>query len=141
MYKYLRLSETQPPYTYVYGKDAIIRHEDVCAEREGTLLPGVGYEALRNKIQAGSPGDAEKWMENALLTLKAGRFSLETLEWACLRIETVLSEVVLENKLQEAFPHVFSTTLDHAKISYIKHQVTIHQTVHHLFISLDPSKD
>lgn len=91
-------------YAYVYGKDAIVRHEDIAADRERTLLPSVGYDALRNKIQAGSAGETEKWMEELLLMLQAGRFSLETIEWVCLRIETVLSEVVLEHKLQDALP-------------------------------------
>ncbi|GGD53506.1 helix-turn-helix domain-containing protein [Paenibacillus nasutitermitis] len=91
-------------YCYIRGKDAIIRFEEISSCRETLLLPQVGYDMLQNKVQTGNAAEAGQWMDEMTVTLKTELLSIETIELISLRIATVLSQVVIEQKLHELFP-------------------------------------
>lgn len=108
-------------YSFVRGKDAIIMYEDISSYRQTLLTPDISYDLLQHKVQAGTANEAEQWMDNLAARLRAEPLSVETIELICLRLGTVLSQVVVEQKLHEMFP-VFSA---HDKIK----QSTMEETL------------
>ncbi|MFC0329068.1 helix-turn-helix domain-containing protein [Paenibacillus sepulcri] len=91
-------------YSYIRGRDAIIRYEEISACRELLLLPQVEYDMLQNRVQAGKVGEVERWIDEMTFTLKSEPLSVEMVELIHLRITTVISQIVIEQKLQDLFP-------------------------------------
>ncbi len=91
-------------YSYVRGREAIILYEDISVCRETLLLPHVGYDLLQHKVQAGNVYEAELWIDELSDTLKSELLSVETIELISLRLATVLSQVVIEQKMHDMFP-------------------------------------
>ncbi|MBO9608817.1 MAG: helix-turn-helix domain-containing protein [Paenibacillaceae bacterium] len=94
-------------YSFVRGKNAVIRFDEISRYRDTMLSPDVNYELLQHKIQAGSVADTEHWIDTLAARLHAEPLSIETIELICVRLGTVLSQVVIEQKLHDLFP-VFS---------------------------------
>lgn len=110
-------------YSFVRGKHAVILFDDIARCREALLTPDANYELLQHKIQAGSVAEAEAWIDQLGVQLRSEPFSMETIELVCLRLGTVLSQVVIEQKLHDMFP-VFSIH-DKIKQSTLDETLTI----------------
>jgi two-component system response regulator YesN len=94
-------------YSFVRGREAVIVYEDIAGYRDMLLYPDVSYDLFQNKVQAGNTSEAEQWIDHLAARLRSEPLSVEAIELICLRLGTVLSQVVYEQKLNDIFP-VFS---------------------------------
>lgn len=91
-------------YTFVYGREEVILHDDIFARREVMLSPEIAYDQFQHRVQAGGALEAEQWLDALADRLRTEPISVETIELVCLRLSTLLTQIVVEQKLQDIFP-------------------------------------
>lgn len=90
-------------YTYIQGKEAVIYYEAI-GPRMDTLMAHISYDHFQHKVRAGHAAEAERWIQGLEDSLRQEPLNVDTIEFISLRLGTVLSQVIIEQKLQDAFP-------------------------------------
>lgn len=91
-------------FTFVFGRNAVIAYDDIAERREGFRMPHIDCEPFLLKIQSGDADGAKAWLDETADRLRREPLAVETVELCCLRIGTELSQVMIEQKLQDALP-------------------------------------